>query len=265
MFAEGSSICCILTGASQGFGAAIAVDIAKQAVKTKNPMTFILTARSIEGLEKTKTAVEQIHSSAKVHCVSADLEDISTISSSLKIIFEKVNPPDFSTALLINNAAKLGDISKRIQDFEDPKELQDMFNLNVTSQFFLMSNFIKTFADVKRYVVNISSLFAIQEAAGFSLYCTSKAASEMAHKVMAAEEPDVRVLCYAPGPLDTDMNDKILATARNKEVKNLLKKENVLQPEQSSAQLINLLLEDKFKSGEHIDYFDCSKNCISSD
>lgn len=65
MFAEGSNICCVLTGASRGFGAAIAVDVAKQAIKTKNSITFILIARSLEGLEKTKTAVNQIHSSAK--------------------------------------------------------------------------------------------------------------------------------------------------------------------------------------------------------
>jgi NADP-dependent 3-hydroxy acid dehydrogenase YdfG len=53
-----------LTGASRGFGAAIAVDLAKQSLKTKNSITFILVARSLEGLERTKSSVKETYPSA---------------------------------------------------------------------------------------------------------------------------------------------------------------------------------------------------------
>ena len=54
-------------------------------------------------------------------------------------------------------------------------------------------------------VVNISSLAAVQPVKRWGLYCTGKAGRDMLFKVMAAEDPDIRVLNYAPGPLDTGM------------------------------------------------------------
>ena len=39
---------------------------------------------------------------------------------------------------------------------------------------------------------------------------TGKAARNMFFKVLATEEPDVRVLNYAPGPLETEMSDQCM-------------------------------------------------------
>jgi len=47
--------------------------------------------------------------------------------------------------------------------------------------------------------VNISSLCALQPFRSWALYCSGKAARDMMFRVLAAEEPDVRVLNYAPG------------------------------------------------------------------
>jgi sepiapterin reductase len=41
---------------------------------------------------------------------------------------------------------------------------------------------------------------------------TGKAARDMFCKVLAAEESDIRVLSYAPGPLVTDMTDKVITS-----------------------------------------------------
>ena len=46
----------------------------------------------------------------------------------------------------------------------------------------------------------------------WGIYCAGKAAREMFHKTVAAEQKDkatFRVLNYAPGPLDTDMQREI--------------------------------------------------------
>lgn len=52
-------------------------------------------------------------------------------------------------------------------------------------------------------VVNISSLCALKPFKSWTLYCTGKAARDMMFKVLAVEEPDVRVLNYAPGEFCT--------------------------------------------------------------
>lgn len=54
-------------------------------------------------------------------------------------------------------------------------------------------------------VINISSLCAVQPFKSWGLYCAGKAGRDMLFRVLAAEEPNVTVLNYAPGPLDNDM------------------------------------------------------------
>lgn len=56
---------------------------------------------------------------------------------------------------------------------------------------------------LRRTVVNISSLCALKPFPSWVLYCTGKAARDMMFRVLAEEEPDVRVLNYAPGECPT--------------------------------------------------------------
>lgn len=65
MFATSSKVCCIITGSSYGFGQAIAVEIAKQCLKSGNAITFVLTARTLSGLEKTKSLISEVYPSAQ--------------------------------------------------------------------------------------------------------------------------------------------------------------------------------------------------------
>lgn len=57
-------------------------------------------------------------------------------------------------------------------------------------------------------VINISSLCAVEPFKSWGLYCTSKAGRNMLFRVLAAENPALRVLSYGPGPLNTDMQVK---------------------------------------------------------
>ena len=63
----------------------------------------------------------------------------------------------------------------------------DLFNV-------ASSRFLKSFPQSKRYIVNVSSLMAVQGFPGFSLYCTGKAARDMLHEVIAKEE--VKLISY---------------------------------------------------------------------
>lgn len=96
----------------------------------------------------------------------------------------------------------LGDVSKGFVDLADPAELNNYWALNLTSMLCLTSSILKAFPDspgLSRTMVNISSLCALQPFKGWGLYCAGKAARDMMFQVLAAEEPSVRVLSYAPG------------------------------------------------------------------
>lgn len=96
----------------------------------------------------------------------------------------------------------LGDVSKGFVDLADPAEVNNYWALNLTSMLCLTSSILKAFPDspgLSRTVVNISSLCALQPFKGWGLYCSGKAARDMMFQVLAAEEPGVRVLSYAPG------------------------------------------------------------------
>lgn len=96
-------------------------------------------------------------------------------------------------------------MSKGFVSLADAAEMNSYWALNLTSMLCLTSCVLRAFPDspgLSRTVVNISSLCALQPFKGWTLYCAGKAAREMMFKVLASEEPGVRVLSYAPGRWD---------------------------------------------------------------
>lgn len=93
-------------------------------------------------------------------------------------------------------------MSRFTTSFTDLAEVDAYLSLNVSSCWCLTARVLQVFPrrpDLRRTVVNISSLCALQPFRSWGLYCTSKAARDMMFKVLALEEPDVRVLSYSPG------------------------------------------------------------------
>ncbi|XP_015282913.1 PREDICTED: sepiapterin reductase [Gekko japonicus] len=161
------------------------------------------------------------------------------------------------------NRASLGDISKAFVDFTSPDEVNGYLNLNVTSALCLTASILKAFPaepGLCRTVVNISSLCALKPFKSWALYCTGKAARDMMFQVLAAEEPDVRVLNYAPGPLDTDMQELARTQSGDLELREqflrMKQQGQLLDCDVSSQKLLKLLLEDTFESGAHVDFYD---------
>jgi len=260
-FVPGTRTCCVITGASRGFGRSIAVALARQFSDSGIEGHFLLVSRSEEGLRETRNRIVEACSTAEVHITVASLEEISSLEETINGAFSKVDPAKVTHAILVNNAGSLGDVSRCITDLsENVGSLQDYFNLNLTSPMFLISKFLQRFKDANCTVVNVSSLMAVEPFSYFSLYCTGKAARDMMCQVLAKEEPNVRVLSYAPGPLQTDMYDQICSTCGNQEIAEMFKtskeQNKVLSPDESARKLMSILKENTFSSGSHIDYFD---------
>ena len=99
-------------------------------------------------------------------------------------------------------SGSLGDISRYAKSFTDLHEVNAYLSFNVSSALSLTAGVLEVFSrrqGLRRCVVNVSSLCALKPFPSWVLYCTGKAARDMMFRVLAEEEPNIRVLSYAPG------------------------------------------------------------------
>lgn len=100
-------------------------------------------------------------------------------------------------------SASLGDVSRSSRSFTSMAEVDSYLSLNVSSCLCLTAQLLQAFPPrpgaFATTVVNVTSLYALEPCRSWVLYCTGKAAREMMFRVLAQEEPHVRVLSYSPG------------------------------------------------------------------
>uniref|UniRef100_A0A671KHR4 Sepiapterin reductase n=1 Tax=Sinocyclocheilus anshuiensis TaxID=1608454 RepID=A0A671KHR4_9TELE len=243
---------CIITGASKGFGRTLALQLS---CLLKPRSVLMLVARTTEQLNQLKEDIITLYGGQNqldVRCVQADLEKK-----------EETSVSEMDHLLLINNAASLGDVSRFALTFTDPVEVNRYLSLNVSGALSLTAGVLQAFPrrlGLRRSVVNISSLCALKPFPSWVLYCTGKAARDMMFRVLAEEEPDVRVLSYAPGPLDTDMQLQARRSSRDLQLRrsfsSMFSEGQLLSCEESGAKLMKLLLDNDYQSGAHLDFYE---------
>lgn len=249
----------LVTGASQGIGRQLSESFAHLLGEES---LVLLLARNAKGLQET---ADKLPKGLKVHTESVDLS--TATADKLKDIIIKAlgsaNPKDFEKAVIVHNAGSIGDVSKSTISMTDLEIWRSYYDLNVFSPAILNGVFMEIFNDdtkVTRLVINITSLCGIQPFKTMGYYCSGKAAREMFFKVFAVENEDVNVLNYSPGPVETDMQEILrtdLGDAENKKVFIDMKENGtVLTTEQTINRLIEILKLQKYKSGDHVDYFD---------
>ncbi|NWV23822.1 SPRE reductase, partial [Origma solitaria] len=202
-------------------------------------------------------------SGLRVQYVAADLGCEEGLRAAAAALRELLQDASLGRLLLVNNAGSLGDVSKSFLDLTDLAEINAYFSFNVSSALSLTCTALRAFGvrpGCSRTVVNISSLCALQPFRSWALYCAGKAARDMMFQVLALEEPGVRVLSYAPGPLDTDM--QLLARTKTgdpelrQQFQRMQENRQLLDSSVSAQKLLQLLQEDTFPSGAHVDFFD---------
>lgn len=115
-----------------------------------------------------------------------------------------VNLPFFlhlPTHLLSLLSASLGNISP-FTNFTNLDQVNSYLSFNVSSPLALTAGILQVFpprAGLRWSVVNCSSIFAVETMPSWVMYCTGKSARVMMFRVLAAEEPNVKVLSYSPG------------------------------------------------------------------
>ncbi|MGG0218402.1 (S)-benzoin forming benzil reductase [Bacillus mycoides] len=239
----------IVTGTSQGLGEAIAAQLLEE-------NTTVISISRRENKELTKLA-EQKNSNCIFH--SVDLQDVHNLENRFNEIFSSIEEDTVSSIHLINNAGTVAPI-KPIEKSESELLITNV-QINLIALMILTSAFMKHTKDwkVDKRVINISSGAGKNPYFGWGAYCTTKAGVNMFTQCVATEEAEkehpVKIIAFAPGVVDTNMQAQIRDT--NKEdFTNLdrfvtLKEEgNLLSPEYVAKAIRSLLETEDFPQGE---------------
>jgi sepiapterin reductase len=200
MHSDAKSLAVIVTGASRGFGRALAI-VANDSFQGNAKL--ILVARSLSGMEETLSKLT--HHENVFCCHSMDLGNLEELDSNIEIILKDVE--EASRIILFQNAGTIGHLGA-CRDSPSLKDMQANVNLNITSCLWLSSRFAKYARSTSKdlVIVNISSLVAIADFPTLGIYSVGKAARDKYHHLIAREEHSrnsenramIRTLNYAP-------------------------------------------------------------------
>ena len=273
-----SSVTILITGASRGFGSAVA-KVACRHECFANNLRIVLVARSENGLIATKEECLKITTTKNISITyhTIDLQNLDELDSNLDVFLQDLQIENCNHAILVNNAGTIGHLGP-CRASPSLKEMRENVDLNITSSLWMSTRFaryVKGFEGTTSTIVNISSLCAIANFPTFGIYSAGKAARDKYHTLIAKEEggssngdksdndnnkeamkPNLRTLNYAPGPLETEMVSEIRAASALDETLKPAFKGKQLDPVDSATKVIKLLISGNFESGAHIDYYD---------
>jgi len=194
----------LVTGASRGIGAAIALELGKQGA------IVIGTATS----EKGASAISETLTAAGIQGegMSLDVNDAAQVEATLKAVGEKYG----DVSVLVNNAGITRDtLLMRMKD----EDWDAVISTNLTSVFRMSQAVLRPMmkARVGR-VISISSVVGHMGNAGQTNYAAAKAGMTGFTKSLAAEvgSRGITVNCVAPGFIETDMTAELSEDITNK-------------------------------------------------
>jgi NAD(P)-dependent dehydrogenase (short-subunit alcohol dehydrogenase family) len=184
----------LVTGASRGIGASIALELAKAGAH------IVAIARTTGGLEELDDKIKAAGSTATL--VPLDLKDSDGIARLALALNERYQRLD----VMIGNAGILGPLSPLAH--VEPKNWDNIFAINVTANW----QMIRTMDPLLRRaeagrVVFVTSGLSWMTQAYTGAYAASKAALDAMGRIYAAEtaSTNVRVNLFSPGQTRTHM------------------------------------------------------------
>lgn len=184
---------CLITGASSGLGAAMALALAAQGA------SLVLTGRDRERLEK----VAQQCRSAGAAEVTADICDFADNVVSGRFVAEKITGPNKPIDLLFHCAAinMVGNIADLPLD-----QVRNCLSVNFTTAVMLVQAVLPLMQRAgKGHIVFVSSGTAFFGVPGEGIYSASKAALERLGETLLQEvgSAGLAVTIVSPGPMET--------------------------------------------------------------
>ena len=194
----------LITGASRGIGAAIALALGEQGA------TVIGTATSDSGATFITSAFATAN--IKGEGMALNVNDAAQVEATLKAISEKYG----DVSILVNNAGITRDtLLMRMKD----DDWDAVISTNLTSVFRMSQAVLRPMMKARTgRIISISSVVGHMGNAGQTNYAAAKAGMTGFTKSLAAEvgSRGITVNCVAPGFIDTDMTAELSEDITNK-------------------------------------------------
>jgi len=184
----------IVTGASRGLGRALAAGLASDGWQ------LVIDARGADALA---VARDQLAVATTVVAVPGDVTDPGH-RDELMAAAGRLGGPD----LLVNNAGILGPSPQPALASYPLDILREVYEVNVVAPLALTQLALPVLRARGGAVINVTADAAVEAYPGWGGYGSAKAAMEHASRVLAEEEPDVRVWWVDPGDLRTQMHQE---------------------------------------------------------
>ena len=182
----------VVTGASRGLGLALATGLAKDG------WTLVITGRDAATLAEARWPLP-----GEVVTVAGDVTD-PRHRADVAAAVDRFGGAD----LLVNNAGILGPSPLPPLADYPLGALRDVIEVNVTAPLALTQLLLPGLRSRGGAVVNVTSDASVEAYAGWGGYGLAKAAIDQASRVLAVEEPSVRVWAVDPGDLRTRMHQE---------------------------------------------------------
>ena len=183
----------IVTGASRGFGRAVALSLADRG------WSLVLDARREPALREAAAILP----AGRVHAIAGDVADRDH-RAALVGAAERLGGLD----LLINNASELGPSPLPELARYPVEELARVFATNVLAPLGVIQSALPLLVRRAGTIVNVSSDAGVEAYGGWGGYGSSKAALDHLSRVLAVEQPMLRVYAFDPGDMRTEMHQR---------------------------------------------------------
>jgi 3-oxoacyl-[acyl-carrier protein] reductase len=197
----------LVTGASRGIGAAIALELGRQGA------TVIGTATTESGAANISAALAAV----KGIGLALDVNDAAQIEATLKTVAEQYG----DVSILVNNAGITRDgLLMRMKE----DDWDAVISTNLKSVYRMSQAVIRPMMKAKTgRIINISSVVGHMGNAGQTNYAAAKAGMAGFTKSLAAElgSRGITVNCVAPGFIDTDMTKELPEAHREELLKRI--------------------------------------------
>jgi NAD(P)-dependent dehydrogenase (short-subunit alcohol dehydrogenase family) len=182
----------LVTGASKGLGLAFSRALAERG------WSLVIDARDVELL---RVAERELRERTGVRAVPGSVSDAVHRHALLDAV------RDFGRLdLLVNNASLLGPSPQPALGAYPLDVLEQVYRVNTVAPLALVQLALPLLEESKGRVINITSDAAIEAYEGWGGYGSSKAALEQLTRILALENPALRIYVVDPGDLRTQMH-----------------------------------------------------------
>ncbi len=242
----------IITGASKGLG----YSITKGLISKDNHIFCISRKKNEQLIDAAKAG------NCSLEYYEYDLSDVAGLDDLMQSIFDRITVKDGGTIILVNNAGVVTPVKPA--DKCSSGEIARNVAVNAIAPMILASLFIKHTGELnaEKRIINISSGAGKKPYYGWSIYCGSKAAIDLFTRCISleqqAKEYPVKIISFAPGIVDTDMQKEIRSASKQdfEQLERFIAYKNdgkLSTPEFVAGKVIELIFDKEFIDGGVID------------